>query len=202
MSARLSPRDRRAGFSLVELTIAIVLLAVVVAKLTIVVGEAQDTQRRQSVSMVLEDRALQVLDQITYAIMGSNSESLLPDNEFPAHHNELRYRLSLGVEDGQVVWSDMELIGLNPDNPAQVQWGQSVGEPDERFVVWCNTVNEMLEDEILNGIDDNENGLADEAGLSFVLDDRAVRVRLTLVGTDENGNPIEHTAETLVTCRN
>ncbi len=193
---------REAGFSLVEVMIALVLLTVVIAKLTMVAGAASRTHQRESASMALEDRALQVLDQVSYAIMGSDADSLVPDNEFPAHHSELRYRVSLGVEAGEVVWGDVEVIGLNPTNNSQMYWGQNVGEPGERFVVWCNTVGDLLENELLNGQDDNDNGLADEDGLTFVLDRRSVRIRLTLSGTDENGNAIEHTVETLVTCRN
>lgn len=208
ISVPRAPRGRstavaaRRGFSVVEMMIALVLLAVVVTKLTIVIGEARNTQSRESSHMILEDRARQVLDRISYAIMGSDAQSLIPDTEFPAHHSELRYRVSMGVEDGEVVWSDPEVIGVSEEDRNQIYWGRNVGEANERIVVWCNVVSELLEDEFANGIDDNENGLADEDGLTFVLDRSSVTIRITLRGEGDDGTPIRHTVETTVTCRN
>ena len=195
-------RRRSAGFSLIEAMIALVLLGVVVTKLTIVIGEARNTQSRESSHLILEDRARQVLDRISYAIMGSDAQSLIPDTEFPAHHSELRYRVSMGVEDGAVVWSDPEIIGLSPLDPNQIYWGTNVGEANERIIVWCNVVSDLLEDEFANGMDDNANGLADEDGLTFVLDRSSVTIRITLRGEDDSGNEIRHTVQTMVTCRN
>lgn len=192
---------RRSGFTLVEMMIALVLLGIVVTKLTIVIGEARSSYGRESARMAVEDRALYVLDQIAFAVMGSDRGTLNPDPALPAFSSLLRYQISMGVEDGEVVWSDPEVISLSPDG-ASVYWAQNEGEPEQRLVVWANNVSQLLEKEFLNGADDNDNQLNDESGLNFVIDRDSVTIRLTLVGEDSEGQTINHTVETTVTCRN
>lgn len=192
---------RRSGFSLVEMMIALVLLGIVVTKLTIVIGEARDSFGRESARMSIEDRALYVLDQIAYAVMGSDRDTLTPDPSLPTFTSKLSYQISMGVEDGQVVWSEPEVIGLTEDGRS-VYWAQNEGEENQRLVTWANNVSQLLEKEFLNGTDDNENGLMDENGLNFVIDRDSVTIRLTLVGEDSEGETIRHTVETTVTCRN
>jgi len=192
---------RRAGFTLLEVTVAAALLSIVLVKLTIVVSEAQKSHRNEVGNMALEDRAHQVLDRIAYAVMGADRESLFPDNAAPLDQAKLKYKLSLGVEDGVTVWS-YETIGLDDDEQSSVYWAQNEDLPDERRVVWCNTVSDLLEDELLNGADDNGNAIADEKGLSFVLDGDSIIIRLTLQRRGDEGEPVQVSVETTVTCRN
>ena len=49
---------RAAGFTVIELCIALLLLVVLFTKLTWIVDEASDTQRRETLAMALEDQAL------------------------------------------------------------------------------------------------------------------------------------------------
>jgi len=189
------------GFTLVESVIAMILIGLVLTRLTIVVNEARRMHSDERLAMALEDQAAQVLDQMAYAVIGADAETITPGVEAPFSSRELRFRISLGVEDGQVVWGEPEEIGLRADG-SQLYWGQSVGAVEERIVVWCNTVTELLDGELLNGFDDNENGLADEFGLSFDKSGRCVTIRLTLEEEDEKGNNLVVTRETVVTCRN
>lgn len=194
-------RARRAGFTLVEMVIAATLIGLVLTKLTLVMDEARRAHEEESISMALDDQAIELLDKIAFAIVGSSAESLDPAPVAPFYSGTIHYQISLGVEDGKVVWSDPEVIGLSEDS-GQVYWGQNVGGADERVVVWANTVSEMLEDELLNGVDDNGNDLADELGLAFVLDEKAVTIRLSLERERDDGKKIQVTKETTVTCRN
>jgi hypothetical protein len=164
-------------------------------------NEASRTHQEESVSMALEDQASELIDRIAYAIVGSDAETLDPYMVAPFPASELHYQVSLGVEEGQVVWGDPEVIGLS-EQGTQVYWGQNVGTANERLVVWANTVSELLEDEFLNGVDDNQNDLADELGLSFVMDQKSVTIRLTLERGRKEGDPIQVTKETTITCRN
>jgi prepilin-type N-terminal cleavage/methylation domain-containing protein len=191
---------RRAGFTLLEVTVAAALLSIVLVKLTIVVSEAQRSHRTEVGNMALDDRAHQVLDRIAYAVMGADRESLFPDNAAPLDQARLKYKISMGVEEGATIWS-FETIGLTADENS-VYWAQNEDTFDERRVVWCNTVSELLEDEFLNGEDDNGNTIADEKGLSFVLDGDSVIIRLTLERKGEEGEPVQVSVETTVTCRN
>jgi len=191
----------RAGFTVVEAVIAMTLVGLVLTKLTMVMDQARRAHQDESVAMALEDQAMELMDRISFALVGSSADNLDPLPIAPFPSATIHYQISMGVEDGEPVWSDPEVIGLTEDT-GQVFWGQNVGEMNERIVVWANTVSQMLEDELLNGIDDNENDLADELGLAFVLDQRAVTIRLSLERVRDDGQKIQVTRETTVTCRN
>jgi hypothetical protein len=186
---------------MVETMIALVLVGLVITKLTLVMDEARRAHQEESTSMQLEDQAMLLLDKIAFAIVGASARRLDPMLAAPLCSPNIQYQISLGVEDGVAVWSDPEVIGLAEEN-GQVYWGQNVGTEQERIVVWANTVSEMLEDELLNGIDDNGNGLLDELGLAFVVNDKGVTIRLTLERSQDDGKKRQVTRETTVTCRN
>ncbi len=188
----------RAGFTAMELVIAVALLAIVIVKLTMVMSAASHSQRRETAAMALEDNVRRVLDRISYAVMGADRQSLFPNGTNPDQFQWLEYRVSLGVENGKIVWDDPETIGLDGN---QVYWAINEGQPEERRVVWCNAVRALLEKEFANGLDDNVNGLTDEGGLSFALEGDSITIRLTLERPTKEG-PLTRTAETTVTCRN
>lgn len=189
------------GFSLVEAIIALALIGLVVTKLTVVMGDAQEAHHQETTSMALEDQAMELIDKIAYAIVGSSRSSLDPNPAVPFFSPRMRYAISLGVEDGKVVWGDPEEIGL-VEEEGELYWGQNLGLESERRVVWANTVSQLLEDELPNGEDDNGNELADELGLCFVLEGSKVTIRLTLERVDESGERIQVRRETEVTVRN
>lgn len=192
---------RREGFTVIEMIIAMTLVGLVLTKLTLVMEQARRAHEDESVSMALGDQANELLDKIAYALVGSAREKLLPGSAAPFFGTSLTYQISLGVEDGEVVWSDPEMIAFD-EQGREIFWAQNAGEANERKVVWANTVSQMFEDELLNGYDDNGNGLADELGLSFVLDGDSVTIRLTLERPREDGERIQETRSTTVTCRN
>jgi type II secretory pathway pseudopilin PulG len=191
----------RAGFTVVETVIALALVGLVLTKLTLVMDEARRAHQEESIAMALEDQAMDLIDRIAYAIVGSSAEKLDPAPIAPFTSAKINFQVSLGVEDGETVWGEPEVIGLSEDG-GEIYWGQNVGEVNERLVVWANTVSEMLEDELLNGVDDNGNDLADELGLSFVVDLESVTIRLSLERTHSDGEKTQVTRETTVTCRN
>lgn len=195
------PLGASAGFTVIEALIALALVGLVAAKLTLLIDTARRAHQEESVALALGDQAMILLDRIAYAIVGASRQKLTPTQEVPWSSPTIQYQVSLGVEDGAPVWSDPEVIGLVEEN-GQIYWGQNVGEPGERVVVWANTVSQMLEDELLNGLDDNQNDLADELGLAFVVDEASVTIRLTLERVRDDGERIQVTRETTVTCRN
>lgn len=194
-------RRDEAGFSLVEALIALTLIGLVVTKLTVVMGDAQKAHRQETTAMALEDQAMELIDKIAYAIVGSSRGSLDPNPAAPFFSPRMRYSISLGVQDGKTVWGEPEEIGL-VEEQGELYWGQNLGLEGERRVVWANTVSQLLEDELPNGADDNGNELADELGLCFVVEGGKVTIRLTLERVDDEGNRIQVRRETEVTVRN
>ena len=193
-------RGKRAGFTLLEMTVALALFLVVSVNVTVLMRMSSESQAENMTVAVLDDQAQRVMDQIAFAIMGASRDKLFPADEAPSDSSRLRYEVNLGVEDGVVVWSDPQLIELSGDT--QLAWRERPGEEDERRVVWCNVVRPFLEDEIVNGFDDNGNGLIDERGLSFVLEGDTVTIRLTLERQGSDGPPVTRTLSSVVTCRN
>jgi prepilin-type N-terminal cleavage/methylation domain-containing protein len=193
-------RARAAGFTLVETMIALALLGLVVVQVTMVFSSASKDTVKTAGVMNLEAQARRVLSLVAYAVMSADRAALFPDPESPNFSDEITYMVSIGVDEGgEVVWSDPESVGLNMTT--QVLWRQNPGEPEERRVAWCNAVRPFLEGELKNGVDDNGNGLIDERGLSFTLQEDLVTIRLSLGRSGKEGETVVD-VETAVTVRN
>ncbi len=187
------------GFSLIEALIVMALLTVLVVKVTMLMQMQQESESRTSTVLAVEDNARRVMEQITYAVMGASQETLEPG---AGSSSEVRFSVSLGVVDGEVVWDDEEWVGLT-DAAGQLAWKERPDAADERRVVWCNAVRPFLSGEQMNGIDDNGNGLVDEKGLTFTIEGRKVTVWLTLERKDTHGRTVEAKAGPVtVVCRN
>lgn len=193
-------RSDRAGWSLIELVLASALVLGVVTKAAFVMNSALGLAGDSTASMHTEDQARAVMDRIALAVMGSDRGTLVPEIE-ELHTNSLRYTFSLGVEDGEIVWSDPEQIRLGVGN-SSVEWVENPGAAEERKAVWTSLVSPLLQGEEVNGVDDNGNGLIDEDGLSFVLEGNRVVIRLTLRRPEVDGRIVEQTVESIVSCRN
>ncbi len=188
------------GFTLLEMMMAFTLLGIVVYKAQGAMKSASQGIGDETKRAMVEDQARRVLRQVGFAVMGSDRNSLLPGASGFSSEN-IRYRVNLGVDDGEVVWSDREMVAMDTDR-LNVYWAENPDEAREKKVVWSKLVAPFLEGEIPNGVDDNNNGLVDEKGLSFVIDGNAVTIRLTLQMPMEEDNILLQTVETTVCCRN
>ena len=92
----------RAGWTLIELAIASVLVTAVLGKAALLVRASLDLAGDESASMHYEDQARAVIDRIALAVMGAEREKLKPQIQ-ELHSNSVRYTFSLGVEDGSGV---------------------------------------------------------------------------------------------------
>jgi hypothetical protein len=193
-------RSPRSGWTLIEITLAALLVTGVMTKAAFVVDAALGLASDQTASMHHEDQTRSVMDKIALAVMGSDRGTLFPEIE-ELHSNSIRYKFSLGMEDGEVVWSEPEQIRLDGGRDS-VEWLENPGEAEERRAVWTNLVSPLLQGETINGVDDNGNGLVDEDGLSFVLEGDRVVIRLTLQRPEAGGRTVEQTMESVVHCRN
>lgn len=198
---RQPPRGARSGFTALEMTLAIALLAIVAVKAFGALQRVNSATGASTSQVVVEDQARRVLQQIGYAVMGANRETLVPDAAAPLSMEDLTFQVNLGIQDGEVVWGDPEQISLDELGGA-IFWSDSPGEAQQRRIVWTKLVAPFLEGELPNGMDDNGNGLIDEKGLSFVVDRNAVTIRLTLTDTGKDGQSVTRTVQTTVTCRN
>jgi len=182
--------------------LGLTLLAVIALQVASLLKGAASSSKSTSEAIILEEQAQLVLQRIANAVLGSNRESLLPKAERPLSSSDIEYRIYLGVENGEVVWGDTELIGLD-DTSGEIAWERiplDGGEPLR--VIWSKLASPYLAGEIPNGMDDNGNGLIDEKGLSFFIDRNAVTIQLTLGQLQEDGTTKSATVQTTVMCRN
>lgn len=193
--------SRRAGFSLLELVIAIAVAALIFANVGLVMRSGSNSRERESVRGDLDVQLDRTLDRIALTLMSANAQSLDPSAPSPSFQSSLEYMQNLGVQNGLVVLGDPERIELIV-NDGQVLWKQRPGELNERMVVWTRWVASYLDGESANGVDDNGNGLIDETGLAFVISGSQVEILLCLERRGEDGEVIRHQRSAVVACRN
>ena len=196
------------GFSALEGGIAVGLFSVLAVNLTVLTRATQRGAAQQDELLKLEVLASQTLDRLSLALMAARQEAIYPLNTAPLNDPEIRYTISNGVdEDGELVWSDPESVGLMDDG-GEVVWRRNPDTDSELRVVWGRYVAEAPLGEILgNGLNDNEHlgdELVDEAGLSFHLeeDGRSVVIQLSLARQSEAGNWVRATTRQRVAFRN
>ena len=76
------------------------------------------------------------------------------------------------------------------------------GGPGERSTVLATRVRVLQGGEELNGLDDNGNGLVDEAGLCFDQEESLLTIRLCVEGVGPSGEAIVRTFEDALVLRN
>ncbi|HVS17392.1 MAG TPA: hypothetical protein VMT18_02240 [Planctomycetota bacterium] len=195
-------RPPRAAYTLLEVVISIGLVALVVTNIVLALDSSTKAYEVGSTRIEVEDQARRTLDRIALAVMGSSREGLAPGQEYPLDTDSLTYQLHLGYQNGVAVWSDPERIARE-EQQAQIAWSKNPGNADEQRVVWTKWVRETMDGEIPgNGLDDNGNGLIDEKGLSFTIEQDLVTIRLTLEKNGPDGRPVTVALDTQVGVRN
>lgn len=191
----------RAGFTLVEVTVAATLLVTVLLAFGLTVGSARDQQRVGLTVLNVENEGARLLQRILDALRTADLDTLTPQLATPASSPFVEFEQSLGYEGAVATWSDPQRIELVVDD-GQIVWSENPGTADERRLVWASDVTEYLEGEGATLADDNGNGLVDERGLCFAFEENVLVVRLTLQATTTGGDVLLRTFEGRVFPRN
>jgi prepilin-type N-terminal cleavage/methylation domain-containing protein len=206
---RARPCTQRGGFTLLEMAVALVLLALVIGNVYSILGGTTRDLGDRNQTFEADVQARRALERIAMAIVGSYEDSIFAQTASPGSENFIDYEefLGLGDPDGdgitEYVYSPPMRIALGSQPAGQVSWFENPGAPEQKNVVWVKDVPEFALGEIPgNGIDDNGNGLIDESGLAFVKEGRSVRILLSVRRPDGQGGWLERQLETVVTCRN
>lgn len=179
----------------------IALLAVFGLKVTSVINTTTKSTESDIEQTRIDAQSRHVLRQIGFAIMGSHPASLDPKMPAPLNQSSIKYQVNLGISDGEVVWTDPEMVSLDEEN-GKVIWSEDPSIADGRRLVWTTLAAPYLEGEIPNGLDDNGNGLIDEKGLAISVQGEAISLKLTLEHHASDGRVLTSTVETVVSCRN
>lgn len=206
-----SIRSSRSGFTLLEMVVAVGLLALVLNNVYSVLGGTTHALTKRNVEFEANAQTQRALERIAMAVVGAHSETLVPTNASPGSVANINYQEFLGTGDvdadgdgkNDFVFSDPMRIGATAEGSGDVSWFQNPDTEFETHVVWVKNVPSVAVGEIAaNGVDDNSNGLIDETGLAFVKDGKSVRIALSLRISDGKGGFLERQAQTTVTCRN
>jgi hypothetical protein len=203
---------------MLEMSISLGLLVVLMSAVGQVILAGSRAFRTGSAEEALTMKARRTLDRIADELEMAGVSTLFPVPAAPFGSSSLRLRTPTGLVNNVVVYGNRTRIALVPD-PADplngvdddgdglvdeefVQITKDVGLPSQRTVTLAENACPYLQGEVLDGADGNGNGLIDERGLSFVLVNKQLTVRLTLQGVDQGRRPITCTVQTTVKIRN
>lgn len=202
MSPRRRPNRARRAFTAVEMVIALALAGIVVGNLLLVLSDTRERFASQSLSKDVDAAARRALDRIALQIQGAVRSQLYSPVGAPLSSDSINYTSVVGTQNGEPIVSPPQRIALSQDPKSSVTWYQNPGQSSEMRVVWARDLRDFCAGEVLNGVDDNGNGLVDEKGLAFEVEGAMVRITLTLERIGPDGQVVTKTLETRVTCRN
>lgn len=219
-------RDARAGFTLVEAVMATALLVLLMSSAILAAKGGQGAFRATQNATDVETRVRRALDRMAMELLSVGDLSPIP-SQFGT--DDLTYwRVRPWDWDGNgsgfgdsvaglnVLWDDQDRLafeyepdetndGTDQDGDGLIDEGCVVLTRDvggnERRIVLCSGVRELLEGEAANGADDNGNGVVDEMGFNIHRIGDVLYLRLSLEQPGETGS-IVRTLETSVRLRN
>lgn len=220
---RTLSRIRRAaqrGFTLLELSIVIVVLATVLGSIAVVLQRSQGAYQQGMVEADVDGLATRACQRIVSEVFQANRATVTVNVPPPLGATGVDFSRAEGWAAGAMVNGALRRIRwvrdpADPDNgldddgdglsdEGRIElWMDVAGAPAES-VVLASGVPELLEGEVTNGADDNGNAIADERGLCITFDavNGLVVVRVTLARRDAAGRLVQRTAQMSVLLRN
>jgi len=222
MRRRTTRNHGRAGFTLVEMMLGLVVLAMMAGAALIVSTSTEEASSAGMTGVDLDMRSGRALHSVTETFRNVQLSSLNPavvlapfststvtmqrvtgyDEASSAPQLSAPDRLMLETATGEVDdGADNDGDGLVDEK--RVVFIERIGTPQQRRRVLCTFVADSLEGEIAgNGIDDNGNGLVDEEGFCISYEGSVMVVRLTVERLSEDGRLVTRTVERRVRLRN
>jgi prepilin-type N-terminal cleavage/methylation domain-containing protein len=214
------PRTRNAGFTMLEITVAISLMSVIGGAMLLATETTSSAMKTGAVLSDLDIQGGRALDMIAERLASAKRRDIFPAEPAavsPFHTSTIDFQGREYVAP-IVVLDDLARIefemdpdetdnGVDDNGNGLIDEGIAVlttdiGLATEMRTVIVRGVSGFLEGEIGgNGADDNGNGLRDETGLSFDFNGDRVTIRLTLVRADKQALWIERTFERTVALR-
>jgi prepilin-type N-terminal cleavage/methylation domain-containing protein len=201
---RTPSTSKRSGFTLVELAIVAVLLAICLAALGLFESSNRKTLSQSAAVGSAQDRAHQALERVLLELSGASIATLVPDPTGALGSDEIVFQKSTGVTPaGDIVWSPRTRLALTLEQGEVLDGidnnhnGQSderclnvtyaLGTPDERTITIAHRIPALFPKELANGTDDNGNGIVDEKGFNVQRVGNLLSVRLASQARGEAG---------------
>lgn len=215
---RSRPHRSKAGFTLIELTVSVVVLALILGSVGLVSLSNRKAFRQGAGSADMEVQVRRAVDRVVQELMRSGVGVLTPDPVEGTGTDDLTYQKATGAAGGATTWSTpfrlwwdyeegevddgVDNNGNGLIDEGRVLYTRDVGGANERTTVLVHRVREYLEGETANNDDDNGNLLDDERGFCLERVDDAIVIRLTLEHLVGEGQLQMRTIETSVKLRN
>jgi len=210
---------RRAGLTLIELLIGVVILSLLLGTMGVAVSSSQGAYAQDLVSSHVDALARRAVDHLADELIVADRSSVVLAPVAPFGASSVTYERGQGYGGGlvtsptrrlQLVLMPNEIDdGIDNDGNGLIDECRLVFTPDVvgapgLLVSRVNYVRELLEGELPNGLDDNGNGVADEGGLFMTFDPVSgmFTAQLTLERIGGDGRLITRTLETAVRVRN
>ena len=207
-----TPISRRAGFTLLEMTVSIAVLGLVMWITGMVTSSSRDAFDVSSRDQRAEALARRSLDRVVTELIPASATTMTGLGTDTISFNQSAGVVDAGPNVGDVILGpQMQLVtelepgeadnGVDDDgdrtaDERRVVLVRNAGLGDERRVVLCTGVRELLEGEAANFADDNGNGLADEAGFVATLAGDVLVLRLSIEVGNGEADPVVATVET------
>ncbi len=218
MNTRHFQRSTRSGGTVIEVLVAVSVLALLMGAVGSTMLHGGDAYKQGLANAVLEGQARRLLDRIVAEFPDVDRSTLTPNPVAPFWASTVSYARCQGWAGGAMVVGPTRSIRLALE-AGELDNGiddNGNGLIDERSVLLVpdtatpaetvglgSYVRELAQGEVQNGVDDNANGLIDEAGLFFLNDGNGtLTISLTLERPDAWGRPVTRTVRTAVRMRN
>ena len=215
---KLPDGSRRGGFTIVEIMIAMTILAVVGGAITLAVQSSIGVYSTATRVVDLEDQGRYTLQRIKTLLLATSQTMINPRPGSPASTNSVDFQRAVGAVGLAITWGNLERIQfqyepseLNDGNDnngnglvdeGRLVWIQNVGLASQRQIVLCKYVRELQQNETPAAGDENGNGLTNESGMCFDFSGNNVNMRLTIERFDSQGVLISRTFQSTITVRN
>ncbi len=194
----------RSGFTLLELSIVMVILAIVMG--AVAVFELSNRKLLQQTAAVglAQSQAHHAIERVLHELDGASITTLVPDPTGSLGCEDLVFQRSSGVDaSGTIVWSTRTRIALAPDDGEAIDGTDNnhnglvderkltitydYGTGSARTIVLVHHVAAQFPNELANGVDDNGNGVVDEKGFNIQRVGNLLNVRLAIQARDTGG---------------
>ncbi|MBL8858075.1 MAG: prepilin-type N-terminal cleavage/methylation domain-containing protein [Planctomycetes bacterium] len=219
MKKRTSDKRGTAGFSLLEVSIAITLLGTVLGSVALFQHRSQEAVSEMLVRARAEGEARAVLDQVVQELTGVGRQQLTPNPSGNAGAETITYQKPIAVSNaGVVTWSPNSRLALAMDDgeadngvdddgdgfidERRLVLTRNVGTAAQQFVTLLHGLPELVPGEAATIGDDNGNGVSDERGFNVQLVGDLLTVRLCVQRRSQAGNIVTVFAQTAVVVNN
>lgn len=198
---------RHAGFTMIEMTIALAGTVIIFALVMFGTNRAFDTWEGTVASAEIERMANQSMDRMISVLADASTTTIAEDLSAPDGGSTITFQQRTGFASGSVVWGPKTVLqwASDPDDPRDDKDNDGDGLIDEgeilmtdadgQRVVIARNVTEFLQGETDDSKDENGNGLEDEQGLCFELDGALLVIRLTLSKRGADGEIVTRSSE-------